>query len=110
MNATIAADVVAPSPSLFILTVARCMDDGVGVMACWVEEGTSTNVMAMVVVTVVGVFFVVMACWVEGTSTDVVDGVTDGHTSSISCTTVPAVCQRCFIIIIVLSHCLVLVR
>ena len=31
-------------------------------------------------------------------STDVVDGVTDGHTSSISCTTVPAVYQR-FIII-----------
>lgn len=58
--------------------------------------GVVVGLIALVAMGVVGVVVGLITPWVEGTSTDVVDGVTDGHTSSISCTTVPAVRQICF--------------
>ena len=70
-----------------LVSLVRLVGAGVASMACWVEATITTDV----VMRVVGVVIGLIACWVEGTPTDVVDGVTDGHTSSISCTTVPAV-------------------
>ena len=45
----------------------------------------------LILLTVVEVCVVLTGCGVLGNTTDVVLGMTDGHTSSINCTTAPAV-------------------